>query len=100
VLNRLPLTLTTGLLGSMLKAIDVVTSNVPGAPMPLYIAGSRMQANFGFGPLSGAASNVTLLSYIDELHIAVSTDPAAVPDPELFVECLRDGLDEVAALGS
>ncbi len=98
VLNRLPLTLTTSLFGSMLKAIDVVTSNVPGAPMPIYIAGAKMQANFGFGPLSGSASNITVLSYVDELHLAISTDPAAVPDPELYVECLRDGIDEVAAL--
>jgi WS/DGAT/MGAT family acyltransferase len=100
VLNRLPLTLTTSLFGSMLKAIDVVTSNVPGAPMPIYIAGAKMQANFGFGPLSGSASNITLLSYVDELHLAISTDPAAVPDPGLYVECLRDGIDEVAALAS
>ncbi len=98
ILNRLPLGLTTNLFGSMLKAIDVVTSNVPGAPFPIYLGGSRMQANFGFGPLSGAASNITLLSYCDELHLAVSTDPAGVPDPEVFVECLEAGIDEVRAL--
>ena len=100
ILNRLPLAVTTSVFGSMLKAIDVVTSNVPGAPYPLYIAGARMEANFGFGPLTGSASNITLLSYVDDLHLAVSTDPAAVPDPDLYVECLQDGLDEVIALGT
>ena len=36
VLNQLPLGLSTAALGSMLKGIDVVTSNVPGAPIPIY----------------------------------------------------------------
>ncbi len=98
VLNRLPVGFTTAMFGSMLKAIDVVTSNVPGAPFPIYIAGARLQANFGFGPLSGAACNVTLLSYMDELHIAVNTDPAAVADPEAFLLCLEEGFDEIQSL--
>ena len=98
VLNRLPTGITTNIFGSMLKAIDVVTSNVPGAPMPIYIGGARLIANYGFGPLSGAASNITLLSYCDDIHIAVSTDPAAVPDPDLYAECLREGLDEIQSL--
>jgi diacylglycerol O-acyltransferase / wax synthase len=98
ILNRLPAGLTTSLFGGMLKAIDVVTSNVPGAPIPVYVAGARIEGTYGFGPLSGAASNITLLSYVDDLHIAVNTDPAAIPDPDVFVSCLEDGLDEIQAL--
>jgi diacylglycerol O-acyltransferase len=99
VLNQLPLGLSTAALGSMLKGIDVVTSNVPGAPIPIYAVGARMEANFGFGPLTGAACNITLLSYLDEVHLGISTDPAAVPDPEVFVDCLQDGFDEILDLG-
>jgi WS/DGAT/MGAT family acyltransferase len=98
VLNRMPVTASTALFGSMLKAIDVVTSNVPGAPIPVYVAGARLEANFGFGPLSGAASNITLLSYVDDLHIAVSTDRAAVRDPEVYLECMNEGFEEVQKL--
>ena len=57
-----------------------------------------MQANFGYGPLTGAACNITLLSYIDELHLGISTDPAAVPDPDVFVACLQDGIIEIEKL--
>jgi WS/DGAT/MGAT family acyltransferase len=99
VLNRLPVSLTTRLFGGMLKGIDFVSSNVPGAPIPIYVAGARLAANFAFGPLSGAAMNVTLLSYIDELHMGVNTDRAAVPDPDVLLECLQDGIDEVEKLG-
>jgi len=98
LLNRLPVTMSTALFGAMLKAIDVVTSNVPGAPVPIYVAGARLAANFGFGPLSGAATNITLLSYLDDLHIAVSTDRAAVPDPEVLVECLEEAVAEIEKL--
>lgn len=95
ILNRLPTSLTTQLFGSMLKGIDFVTSNVPGAPIPLYVSGARLEANFAFGPLAGAATNITLLSYQDELHIGVNMDPAAIPDADVFMSCLRDGFDEV-----
>jgi hypothetical protein len=98
LLNRLPGFLTAALFGGMLKAIDVVTSNVPGAPRPVFIAGARVQANFGYGPLTGSACNITLLSYIDELHVGISTDPAAVPDPDVFVGCLQDGFAEIEKL--
>jgi WS/DGAT/MGAT family acyltransferase len=99
VLNRLPTGAVTQLFGSMLKGIDFVTSNVPGAPIPVYLAGSRVEANFAFAPLSGAAANITLLSHIDELQVGVNTDPAAVPDPDVFLACLQEGFDEVRKVG-
>lgn len=78
LLNRLPTTLSTSFFGSMLKGIDLVTSNVPGAPFPMYTAGARIEALFPFGPMAGAAANLTLLSYLDDLLIGVNVDPAAV----------------------
>jgi WS/DGAT/MGAT family acyltransferase len=98
IFNRLPIALTTAVFGGMLKAIDVVTTNVPGAPFPIYISGAHMLANYGFGPLSGAACNITLLSYVDDLHFGISTDPAAVPDPETFIDCLQAGITEIEEL--
>ena len=95
VLNRLPTSMTTQLFGSMLKGIDFVTSNVPGAPIPVYMGGAKLEANFAFGPLAGSATNLTLLSYQDELHIGVNMDPAAIPDTDVFIACMRDGFDEV-----
>ncbi|MCU1352502.1 MAG: Wax ester synthase-like Acyl-CoA acyltransferase domain [Acidimicrobiales bacterium] len=99
VLNRLPTTVTTGLFGSMLKGIDLVTSNVPGAPFPIYTAGSRIEAMFALGPMAGAAANITLLSYCDDLLIGVNTDPAAVPEPDRLLRCYREGWDEVLKAG-
>jgi WS/DGAT/MGAT family acyltransferase len=99
LLNRLPTSVTTGIFGSMLRGVDFITSNVPGAPMPLYAAGAQIVRQFPFGPLSGAGANITLLSWLDEICIGVNVDPAAVTDPAAFHACLEDGFDEVIAAG-
>jgi diacylglycerol O-acyltransferase len=99
LLNRLPTSFTTGLFGAMLKGVDLVASNVPGAPIPIYTAGAEVLANYAFGPLVGAAVNITLLSYLGDLCIGINVDPAAVPDPEHFVACYRAGWNEILAVG-
>ena len=98
LLARLPASATTALFGSMLKGIDFVTSNVPGPPIPVYIDGVPMERQIAFGPMTGAAANLVVLSYCDTLNVGINTDPAAIDDPELFTECLRKGFDEVLAL--
>jgi WS/DGAT/MGAT family acyltransferase len=98
VLNRLPTTLVTQLFGTMMKGLDFQASNVPGAPVPVYLLGHPVLAVIPFGPLAGAASNITLLSYQNDLNIGVNVDPAAVPDTDTYMACLRAGYDEVLGL--
>lgn len=97
MLNRLPTSLTTSIFGAALRGVDVVASNVPGSPIDLYTAGSQIQAMYALGPMAGAAVNLTLLSYRDDIHIGVNLDPAAVPEPERFVACYRAGWEEILA---
>jgi hypothetical protein len=99
VLYRLPTSVSTGVFGAMLRGIDFVTSNVPGVPIPVYLAGARMESQFAFGPMSGAATNITLLSYLDEVQIGVNSDPAAIPDGDVFHACLLEGFDEIRKVG-
>ena len=98
VLNRLPRRVATVLFGSMLKGADFVTSNVPGAPFPLYLCGSKVEEMYAFAPLSGAATNVTLLSYRGRACIGVHTDARAIPDTKAFTKAVRRGIREVLAL--
>jgi diacylglycerol O-acyltransferase len=97
-LNRLPTGVVTDVFGSMLESVDFVATNVPGAPLPLFVAGSAVTAMTAFAPPGGAAVNVGLLSYDGTAAIGVVTDPAAVPDPHLMTTCLRRGFDEVVAV--
>jgi diacylglycerol O-acyltransferase / wax synthase len=93
--NLLPPSIT----GSMLKHIDLLTTNVPGFPVPVYVGGALVEGFYPFAPTIGAAANIGLLSYRDHCHVGVSSDPAAVADPEVFLDCLVDGFDEVIAVG-
>lgn len=95
VLNRLPTSLSVSLFGGMLKGIDFVTSNVPGPRREVFSAGAKMDEVYGFGPLSGAALNVTLFSYAGTCFVAINSDPAAVPDPDRLRECFEAGFAEV-----
>lgn len=94
VLNLLPIAVT----GGMLKHIDFLASNVPGFDAEVFVGGAMLNAFYAFGPTLGSASNVTLMSYRGTCYMGVNTDAGAVSDPEVFLECLREGFDEVLAL--
>jgi WS/DGAT/MGAT family acyltransferase len=94
-LNLLP----PGVVGGMLKHVDFVASDVPGFTFPVSLAGAPLQRYIAFGPTIGTAVNVTLLSYLGTCGIGITMDSAAVPDPDVFVDCVRAGFDEVLALG-
>jgi diacylglycerol O-acyltransferase / wax synthase len=98
ILNRLPTATTTALFGGMLKCCDFVTSNVPGAPVPVYVAGARVERFYAFAPPAGAAFNVALISHCDTCCIGIVIDTVAVPDPDVLLGCLHDGFNEVMAL--
>lgn len=98
LLNRLPTTAITALFGTMVKSVDFTTSNVPGAPFPVYLGGAKLEAQFPFGPLAGAALNITLLSYQNDLNIGIASDPAAVPDPDTLRRSLEEGFEEILAV--
>lgn len=94
-LNLLP----RAAIGGMLEHIDFVASNVPGIAVPLYLTGAEVKRFYGFGPTIGAALNLTLMSYRRRCLIGVTVDTLAVPDPDVLMDCLRLGFDEVLAVG-
>ncbi|MGO8873441.1 MAG: wax ester/triacylglycerol synthase domain-containing protein [Acidimicrobiales bacterium] len=94
-LNLLP----SGVVGSMLKHVDFLASNVPGVGIPIYLAGAPVSGYFAFGPTTGASLNVTLLSYAGTCCIGFTIDSAAVPDPDALMTCMAEGFEEVLALG-
>jgi diacylglycerol O-acyltransferase / wax synthase len=94
-LNLLP----RSYIGGMLKHVDFLASNVPGIPVPIYLTGARVNSFYGFGPTIGAALNVTLMSYCGNCHVGVNVDTGAVPDPDVLMDCLRRGFNEVLGVG-
>ncbi len=70
---------------------NVLVSNVPGPPLPLYVDGLRMS---GYWPLSivehGIGLNITLVSYAGQLCLGFVAARCAVPDVR---ELAQDFLD-------
>lgn len=100
VISRLGPAASVSVLGAMLKGVDITTSNVPGPPFPMFMAGAEVEEFYAFGPLAGAAINITLFSYAGTIHLGVNSDRAAVVDQALFVRCLQDAADETLTLAS
>jgi WS/DGAT/MGAT family acyltransferase len=76
---------------------NVVISNVPGPPSPLYVAGARMT---DYWPLSivehGVGLNITVMSYAGSLGFGFTTARCAVPDARELSAFLLASLDELA----
>jgi WS/DGAT/MGAT family acyltransferase len=85
-------------IGSVLRKVDFLASDVPGIPVPVYLAGAKVRVQYAFGPTIGSAVNVTLLTYVDTCALGIDVDTGAIPDVEVFRECLIAGFDEVLAL--
>lgn len=98
LLTVLPRTITTNVAGSLMKGVDIAATNVPGPPIPVYLAGAKVEGLIPFAPKAGAAVNIGLMSYNGVAYVGVNCDPAAVTDPELFTECFRQALEKVIDL--
>jgi len=85
-------------IGSVLRHVDFVASDVPGVPVPVFLGGAPVRAQYAFGPTIGSAVNVTLLTYVDSCALGIDVDTTAIPDYDIFYEALVAGFDEVLAL--
>jgi WS/DGAT/MGAT family acyltransferase len=69
-----------------LRPFNLLVTNVPGPPFPLYLNGARLLAAYPSAPhFETQGLGVALLSYHGRLHWGFLADPSAVPDLEEFV---------------
>ncbi|MGV0655433.1 wax ester/triacylglycerol synthase domain-containing protein [Mycolicibacterium thermoresistibile] len=85
-------------IGAALRNVDFVASNVPGIPVRVYLGGAPVRFQCSFSPTIGAAVNVTMLTYAGSCALGINADSAAIPDFDVFHECLVAGFEEVLAL--
>ena len=99
-LHCLPHVLTTSVMGAMLRHVDTVVTDVPGLVDPAYLAGAEVLEQYAFAPTGGAALNVSLVSHLDRACIGVVVDRAAIPDEDVVVACLVEGIDDVVSVAA
>lgn len=77
---------------------NVVVSNVPGPPTPLYFGGALMTAMYPVSAIyDGLSLNITLFSYRDDLLFGVVGCREIVPDLWTMVDDLHATVDETLA---
>jgi WS/DGAT/MGAT family acyltransferase len=75
---------------------NVVISNVPGPPFPLYYAGARLVYTLPMGPvMEGAGLNITVLSYMDNVDIGFMACRELVPDVWKLADHVDDAMTEL-----
>jgi diacylglycerol O-acyltransferase len=75
---------------------NLVVSNVPGPPMPLYLLGARITGLYPLGPVfHGAGLNVTVLSNAGKVHVGLLGARELVKDLWPLADALPDALAEL-----
>jgi diacylglycerol O-acyltransferase len=79
------------------RSVNLVVTNVPGPPVPLYLAGARLLELFPVVPVMGNLTLVVaVLSYAGQLNLTAVADRDGCPDLEVFAQGVRSTLDDLA----
>jgi WS/DGAT/MGAT family acyltransferase len=87
VLGMAPQSAQDAFVGIIGARATAVLTNVPGPPIPLYMAGQRIEDVMFWVPQSGRLGmGISILSYAGNVYLGIATDAALVPDPEAIIE--------------
>ena len=78
------------------RLVNLFTSNLPGPPQPLYLAGAQILEIFQAGVVQGNVTvAVGVLSYAGQLNFVIVGDANDVPDLKAFADGLTDTLTQL-----
>ncbi len=81
------------------KKLTAVMTNVPGPPMPLYMAGERIDNLMFWVPQSGRVGlGISIISYAGSVYLGVATDAGLVPNPDELITGFYEEFDDLMAL--
>jgi WS/DGAT/MGAT family acyltransferase len=79
--------------------IELIVTNVPGIPVPRYVAGAEITAGYPIAPTAPHTPvSIALYGYRGQLFIGLDADGTAMPDLEEFETMLRASFDELGGL--
>jgi len=86
----------TFLAGKVPLIFNLLVSNVPGSPVPLYLAGATVAAIYPLGPvLDDIGLNITILSHDDQINFGLVSCPELMPDVWDLADKIPEALDEL-----
>jgi diacylglycerol O-acyltransferase / wax synthase len=78
---------------------DIQASNVPGYAQETFLAGAKVERQYGMGPLPRVAMMAVLVSRAGTCTVTFRYDTASFTVPDQLEKCLQLGFDEVIELG-
>ena len=84
-----------------MRTYNLIVTNVPGPPLPLYMLGAPLKAIYPMVPLMQNQNlGIALFSYHGGLYWGFNADWESFPDVHEFVEDLENAFVELKALAS
>jgi diacylglycerol O-acyltransferase len=89
----------SGMASRLPMVANLAISNVPGPPVPLYLAGAKFLT---FHPLSiilhGLALNITIQTYADHVDFGIIADKKALPHAKDLANAIEDAFKQAQTL--
>ena len=80
------------------RRINLLMSNLPGPPQPMYFVGAKILEVFQIGVIQGnVAVQVGALSYAGQLNFDIVADANLVPDLTVFANAMTEDLECLGA---
>jgi WS/DGAT/MGAT family acyltransferase len=80
------------------KAIDLIVTNVPGVPVPRYLAGAEITGAYPFAPVAPHCPvSIALYGYCGRLFVGLDADATSLPDLDAFRARLAEAFEDVVA---
>jgi WS/DGAT/MGAT family acyltransferase len=78
------------------SSVELIVTNVPGVPMPRYVAGAEITAAYPFAPVAPHCPiSIALYGYRGRLFVGIDADATAVPDPAPLGPLLEASFEEL-----
>jgi hypothetical protein len=80
------------------RTFNLVVSNIPGPPAPMYMRGCLLEATYPVVPLAdNHAVSVGMATVNDAACFGIYADPQALPDVDMLARDIDDALAELLA---
>jgi len=80
------------------QRVDLIVTNVPGLPIPRYVAGAEILGAYPFAPVAPHSPvSIAFYGYRDRLFLGIDADAVAMPDALAFRDSLETAFAELVA---
>lgn len=100
ILHQVPTWVTMPALKAYARRVDLQASNIVGPDCAVFLAGTKVERFYAFGPLPGVPLMAVLVSHEGVCTVGFTVDPAAVTDVDGLMSCMQESFVELIGDGT